>query len=86
MKKITPVFGPQELFDEAENKFEEMHKFIGVMKCEHGSLTVYSSYTNLLASYAEMFSKCERRAPKIAMRRIEEVPDWQLVTVIINRS
>ena len=74
--KYEAVFGDQALFDEAGNKFDEMHKFIGVMKCEHGSITVYSSYTNLLASYAEMFAKCDHRAPKIAMRRIIKAPVW----------
>ena len=74
--KYEAVFGDQALFDEAGNKFDEMHKFIGVMKCEHGSITVYSSYTNLLASYAEMFAKCDHRAPKIAMRRIIKTPVW----------
>ena len=72
--KYEAVFGDQALFDEAGNKFDEMHKFIGVMKCEHGSITVYSSYTSLLASYAEMFAKADHRAPKIAMRRIIKTP------------
>ena len=78
MKKYTPVFGPQELFDGAANCDE----YLVAVQHSVGQKTKVSFYPSLVEAFNYVTDFPPRGVVfhRAAMRKIEEVPDSQLVT------
>ena len=78
MKKITPVFGPQELFNGAANCDE----YLVAVQHLVGQKTKVSFYPSLVEAFNYVVDFPPRGVVfhRAAMRKIEEVPDSQLVT------
>ena len=78
MKKITPVFGPQELFNGAANCDE----YLVAVQHSVGQKTKVSFYPSLVEAFNYVVDFPPRGVVfhRAAMRKIEEVPDSQLVT------
>ena len=78
MKKYTPVFGPQELFDGAANCDE----YLVAVQHSVGQKTKVSFYPSLVEAFNYVVDFPPRGVVfhRAAMRRIEEGPDSQLVT------
>ena len=74
MKKYTPVFGPQELFDGAENCDE----YLVAVQHSVGQKTKVSFYPSLVEAFNYVTDFPPRGVVfhRAAMRRIEETPVW----------
>ena len=74
MKKYTPVFGPQELFDGAENCDE----YLVAVQHSVGQKTKVSFYQSLVEAFNYVTDFPPRGVVfhRAAMRRIEETPAW----------
>ena len=74
MKKYIPVFGPQELFDGAENCDE----YLVAVQHSVGQKTKVSFYPSLVEAFNYVTDFPPRGVVfhRAAMRRIEETPAW----------
>ena len=79
MKKITPVFGPQELFNGAANCDE----YLVAVQHSVGQKTKVSFYPSLVEAfnYVVDFPPCGVVFHRAAMRKIEEVPEPKRWTI-----